>query len=103
MCKYYINIGTNKAFGEFLGKQMKVLKDSTISNNKMSSSFKNAAQRESLMAEKTRMINGKRILIEDIVFNSPSAAAVFCTGRSSNGWLEWKNSEGKTLDSTIRR
>jgi len=31
------------------------------------------------------------------VFSSPSAAAVFVLGRSSNGYVEWKTAEGKTL------
>ena len=38
------------------------------------------------------------ILQEDVLFNSPSSAAEFVTGKSANGWVCWKNKEGKTLD-----
>ncbi|WP_232283800.1 DUF4357 domain-containing protein [Saccharomonospora cyanea] len=34
---------------------------------------------------------------EDITCNSPSAAAEILVGRSSNGWQEWKSSEGHPL------
>ncbi|MDP0506861.1 MAG: GIY-YIG nuclease family protein [Fusobacterium sp. JB019] len=35
--------------------------------------------------------------IEDLLFNSPSAAAVFVTGKNQNGPKMWKNKDGKTL------
>lgn len=37
------------------------------------------------------------ILQEDILFNSPTSAAQFVTGKSCNGLLSWKTKEGKTL------
>lgn len=37
------------------------------------------------------------ILQEDVLFNSPSSAAQFVTGKSCNGWTSWKTKEGKTL------
>jgi hypothetical protein len=42
-------------------------------------------------------------LIQDIPFRSVSAAGGFCLGRASNGWMDWKNSAGKTLDEIIRQ
>jgi len=36
-------------------------------------------------------------ILKDILFSSPSAAAVFVLGRSSNGYKEWKTIDGKTL------
>jgi len=30
------------------------------------------------------------ILKKEITFNSISAAASFCLGNNSNGWIEWK-------------
>ncbi|MDA0772040.1 MAG: GIY-YIG nuclease family protein [Cyanobacteria bacterium] len=39
----------------------------------------------------------------DQIFNSPSYASNVILGRSSNGWIEWKNSEGKTLDELKRQ
>ena len=37
------------------------------------------------------------ILQEDVLFNSPSSAAEFITGKSCNGWISWKTKDGKTL------
>ena len=37
-------------------------------------------------------------LSEDVIFNTPSGAADFLTGRSNNGWTVWKTKDGKTLD-----
>jgi hypothetical protein len=40
---------------------------------------------------------------KDFIFGSPSAAAVAVLARRSNGWIEWKNKENKTLDEINRR
>ena len=37
------------------------------------------------------------ILQEDVLFNSPTSAAQFVTGKSCNGWVSWKTKDGKTL------
>ncbi len=39
----------------------------------------------------------------DHLFRSPSMAALSLMGRSANGWVEWKNKEGKTLDAIKRQ
>lgn len=36
-------------------------------------------------------------LLEDVLFSSPSAASMFVTGASSNGYTAWKTADGKTL------
>lgn len=46
--------------------------------------------------------NGLGILTEDITFSTPSGAAVFVLGASQNGWVEWVNDQGKTLDEVYR-
>jgi len=46
---------------------------------------------------------GSYIFNEDFMFNSPSTAAAVVIGASSNGWIEWKNSEGKTLGDIERK
>ncbi len=38
----------------------------------------------------------------DYLFNSPSAAADFIIGNSNNGWDVWKDSEGKTINVSLR-
>ena len=37
------------------------------------------------------------VLLEDILFNTPSGVASFVCGASANGNVEWKNSDGITL------
>jgi len=39
----------------------------------------------------------------DMAFNTPSAAAQIVTGGSANGWVEWKNGRGQTLDDVYRK
>ena len=41
-------------------------------------------------------------LIKDLTFKSPSAASSFCRGNSSNGWVDWVNDNGQTLDEVYR-
>lgn len=55
-------------------------------------------KRDILFAQYTDLKNGERIVKEDICFASPSGAAQFCVGGSSNGWSQWKDEEGKELD-----
>ena len=45
---------------------------------------------------------GRAVLDDDVEFPSPSAAAVFVLGGSQNGWTEWVNDRGQTLDSVYR-
>lgn len=39
----------------------------------------------------------------DWPFGTPSAAAAIVCGGSANGWIEWKNSKGRTLDEVYRK
>ena len=43
------------------------------------------------------------MVISNKTFSSPSTAATFVLGRSSNGWLDWKDEEGNTLDFVYRK
>ena len=47
--------------------------------------------------------NGKYILKVTLTFNTPSGASDFVLGGSTNGWTEWKNADGKTLDALYRK
>jgi hypothetical protein len=42
--------------------------------------------------------NDSMIFVEDYLFATPSAAAEAVLGRSSNGWKEWSDDDGNTLD-----
>ena len=55
-------------------------------------------KRDILFAKYTELRNGERIVKEDVCFDSPSGAAQFCVGGSSNGWSQWKDVDGNELD-----
>lgn len=46
---------------------------------------------------------GLAILKHDESFSSPSTAATFVLGGSQNGWIQWTNDTGQTLDCVYRR
>jgi len=47
--------------------------------------------------------DNKHYLSKSMSFSSPSAAACFVLGASANGWTEWKDKSGRTLDELFRR
>ena len=71
-----------------------LLKDSklSISNSK---SCPNAIVK--MREEKSTILNGERVLSEDILFTSSSAAAKFVVGSSVSGNICWKNADGVLL------
>jgi len=80
-------------------QSLKVLADSKINPvhlDKISPASRK--KRDILIAKYTELRNGERIVKEDICFESPSGAALFCVGGSSNGWSQWKDENGKELD-----
>jgi hypothetical protein len=42
-------------------------------------------------------------LKKNLIFSSPSSAGEFMTGHAVNGWIEFKDNEGNTLDMRIRK
>ncbi len=45
---------------------------------------------------------GLYVFKQDFIFGSPSTAAAAVLGRRANGWTEWKNNNGKTIDEIYR-
>ena len=61
-------------------------------------------RRENLRGEGTLIEeNDSLVFTEDHPFDSPSGAAGVVLGRSSNGWREWKDRKGRTLDELERQ
>lgn len=48
---------------------------------------------------KNALIDEQGVLQEDMLFTSPSYAAMFVIGKSANGLTSWKTADGKTLKS----
>lgn len=47
--------------------------------------------------------NGILLFAENYTFNSPSTAAMVVLGRPANGWNDWKDKNGQTLDKKYRQ
>ena len=59
--------------------------------------------RQKLLESGVMRENGDGVILEkDHLFGSPSYAALALFGRASNGWKEWKNAAGVTLDKLKR-
>ena len=48
---------------------------------------------------KNALLDEQGVLLEDMLFTSPSYAAMFVIGKSANGLTSWKTADGKTLKS----
>ncbi|WP_245890029.1 GIY-YIG nuclease family protein [Rummeliibacillus pycnus] len=94
-----------KAIGEYGEEGFVIYKGSQMSKN-TSNSIHNylITTREALKNDKIVEEDGEAfIFIKDYPFNSPSQAAAIILGRNANGWIEWKNIDGYTLDQLKRK
>ena len=93
-----------KAFGVYDGEKFEVLDGSQINLDKPTNLERYNRQRTELLENGSiSIVDGKYILHATIEFNTPSGASDFVLGGSTNGWTEWKNGEGKTLDAIFRK
>jgi hypothetical protein len=61
-------------------------------------------RRENLQEEGVLEVkDGTLVFQQDHAFNSPSGAAGVVLGRSSNGWRDWVDGDGRTLDELERQ
>jgi hypothetical protein len=61
-------------------------------------------RRQSLIDAGTLRLEGDAYIFnQDVLFGSPSGASNSILGRSSNGWTEWKDPAGRTLDELKRQ
>lgn len=101
---YCKRAGTN-ARGEYTSEGFVVLKGS-IGRAEISKAFQNhsfAKHREELIAAGKLAVEGNAVVFkENVLFQSPSGASAVVCGAASNGWREWKNEKGVTLDEAKR-
>ncbi len=103
--KFYCSGKAAKAEAIITDEGVLVLKGSTA-NLKETSTAGNwvIGMRKKLIDRGVLVSNGKVWeFIKDELFNSPSAAAGTIQGRRANGWIEWKDKNGKTLDELKRK
>lgn len=92
------------AFGIYDSEKFDVLEGSQINIDKPAHLQKYNRQREELISHQSIVdVDGKYILKVTLEFKTPSGASDFVLGGSTNGWTEWKNKDGKTLDELYRK
>lgn len=81
---------------------MRILKGSLLPQSTVPS-YKDGEKRNAIIAAMSKPIkDGFWELQRDYVLASPSTAASYCSGRSCNGWKEWVNDAGQSLDELYR-
>ncbi len=105
---YYHNVRkTADSFLSYENKKFIVKKGSKLTKNisPSLSKFPSIYLLRNEMIEHNKLIDDGSYLVlqEDVLFESPSAAAVFVYGSSANGWTEWRLDNGKSLDDMLRK
>ena len=92
------------AFGVYDGEKFEVLEGSEIDMSRKCHSDRIEMQRQTAIQNGDIVYRDSKYILNVLVpFTAPSSAAMFVLGGSTNGWVEWKNKEGKTLDELFRR
>lgn len=91
--------------GTYSGESFDVLPGSEIDMTKAVRIESYNAKRQECINDGTivRREDGKYYLTKIITFKTPSGASDFVLGGSTNGWAEWKDQDGKTLDQLFRQ
>lgn len=78
-----------------------------LSGSKINSTTSNSFNRKDAYRDITNnycnLENGLYVLKKDYTFASPSTASSVVLGRSSNGWTDWKDEQGRSLNSVYQR
>lgn len=91
------------AYGIYDGDKFQVLEGSQINVLKESNLERYNKQRRALIDKGDIVSAGEKYVLRvTLEFNTPSGASDFILGGSTNGWIEWKNKDGKTLDEVYR-
>ena len=92
------------AFGVYDGENFEVLEESEIDMSRKCHSATMEKQRQTALANGNIVCADKKYkLTVSVSFTSPSSAGQFVLGGSINGWVEWKDKDGKTLDEIYRK
>ena len=92
------------AFGVYDGENFEVIEGSEIDMSRKCHSATIEKQRQTALANGNIIcVDGKYQLTVSVSFTSPSSAGMFVLGGSINGWVEWKDKDGKTLDELYRK
>lgn len=90
-------IYTEEGFVVFAGSKIRL--DMTPSARDWLPAKRKALLDEGVLIEE----NGELRFVRDHVFGTPSAASDMAVGSASNGWDEWKDPQGRSLDQVYRK
>ena len=90
--------------GTYSGEAFDLLPGSEIDMTKPSLTQSYNAKRQECLDNGTiaKKDDGKFYLTKVLTFKTPSGASDFVLGGSTNGWTEWKDRDGKTLNDLFR-
>ncbi len=93
------------AIGEYTNEGFVVFKDSKCNLIETATAGKWVENMRRDLLESGVLVNDDQVLrfVENYIFGSPSAAAATVLARSANGWTEWKDENGITLDQLKRQ
>jgi len=103
---FYCTSGGTNAKGLYTAEGFVVLAGSVGRKENVPSIMgtSNASFREKLIAAAVMKAEGAALIFtKDHLFRSPSMAAIAVLGRTANGWMEWKDKHGNTLDVVKRQ
>lgn len=91
------------ARGTYSGESFDIHPGSEIDMSKPVNIVSYNAKRQECIKDGTIVEKDNKYYLTKIVsFKTPSGASDFVLGGSTNGWVEWKDENGKTLDSIFR-
>ncbi len=82
--------------------KVRVLAGSEFASKQQSSFTEHIVLAEVEKVVELKSDNIYRLLV-DFDFSTPSQASKVMTGASTNGWIAWKTTDGKTLDEVVRK
>ena len=101
---FHIKVRDAKAHAIFneTDHSMRILKGSLLPQSTVPS-YRDGEKRNAIIAAMSKPTkDGFWELQQDYVLASPSTAASYCSGRSTNGWEHWINDAGQSLDELYR-
>ena len=93
------------AYGVYSGERFELQPESEIDVSHPAKLESYNVKRQALLTDGgiVQRSDNKFYLTKIVPFKTPSGAADFALGGSNNGWVEWKDKDGKTLDEIVRR
>lgn len=92
------------AYGIYDGENFEVLEGSEIDMMRKCHSETIDKQRQTALTNGDIVLSDSKYKLNvSVSFTSPSSAGQFVLGGSINGWVEWKDKDGKTLDEIYRK